>query len=128
MANFGQKSKQRINSAYRAFSVTGDEKSFNIVKTMQINDDVRRALSSTNIPGGKAGEIYANQITSVFDGAGLITDEGAPLEIGFISGNYSGDKDYSNASREALLEDIENSGNFSTDDLNSRPFLLALYR
>jgi hypothetical protein len=116
-----QKSKQRINSAYRAFSVTGDEKSFNIVKTMQINDDVRRALSSTNIPGGKAGEIYANQITSVFDGAGLITDEGAPLEIGFISGNYSGDKDYSNASRETLLEDIENSGNFSTDDLNSRP-------
>jgi hypothetical protein len=116
-----QKSKQRINAAYRAFSVTGDEKSFNIVKTMQINDDVRRALSSTNIPGGKAGEIYANQITSVFDGAGLVTDEGAPLEIGFISANY-GDPgvDYSNASRETLLTGIEQSGNID-GQLGSRP-------
>tara|TARA_R110002020_G_scaffold163143_2_gene349104 strand:- start:944 stop:2509 length:1566 start_codon:yes stop_codon:yes gene_type:complete len=116
-----QKSKQRINSAYKAFSVTGDEKSFNIVKTMQINDDVRRALSSTNIANGKAGEIYAGQIASVFDGAGLVTDEGAPLEIGFISANY-GDPgvDYSNASRETLLAGIEESGSVD-GQLGSRP-------
>tara|TARA_A100001201_G_scaffold22342_2_gene25184 strand:- start:5014 stop:6585 length:1572 start_codon:yes stop_codon:yes gene_type:complete len=117
-----QKSRQRINSAYRAFSVTGDEKSFNIVKTMQINDDVRRALSSTNVVNGKAGEIYSSQIRQVFDGAGLITDEGAPLEIGFISGRWNtAGKDYDGAQRSEVLEAIENSGNFTDDDMNSRP-------
>ena len=88
---------------------------------MQINDDVRRALSSTNIANGKAGEIYAGQIASVFDGAGLVTDEGAPLEIGFISSNFgSPGVDYSNASRETLLKGIEESGSVD-GQLGSRP-------
>lgn len=106
-----QARKQKINSAYRAFSVTGDEKSFNIVKTMQINDDIRRALSSTDVIGGATGEIYASKIKSVFEGAGLITDEGAPLEIGFISSAARGGKNYEGASRETLLTDIEGTGN-----------------
>ena len=89
---------------------------------MQINDDVRRALSSTNVVNGKAGEIYSSQISQVFDGAGLITDEGAPLEIGFISGRWNtAGKDYDGAQRSEVLEAIENSGNFTDDDMNSRP-------
>jgi len=51
---------------------------------MQINDDVRRMLSSHNVPNGEDGKLYISQIETVFNGAGLVDADGAPLNIGFI--------------------------------------------
>jgi len=78
-----QEATGRRNQAYNR-ALGGDKNAFNVYKTMQINDDVRRMLSSHNVPNGEDGKLYISQIETVFNGAGLVDADGAPLNIGFI--------------------------------------------
>ena len=79
-----RESKKQYNDAWNAFAVTGDPASFNILKVKHSNDDVRRMMGTLNVPNGESGQMYASQMEMVFNGAGLVTKEGAPLRIGFI--------------------------------------------
>jgi hypothetical protein len=78
-----QVNTSRRNQAYNR-ALGGDKNAFNIYKTMQVNDDVRRMLSSHNVPNGEDGKMYISQIETVFNGAGLVDADGAPLNLGFI--------------------------------------------
>ena len=108
-----QKSKETYKAAYQAFAVTGDEKSFNIVKTLQINDDIRRMTGTLNVPNGEDGKMYASQMEMVFNGAGLVTEEGAPLNIGFIPEGLT-NADISSLGYEEIVNHI-NLGNASDE-------------
>ena len=78
-----QESTTRRNRAFNA-AMGGDKDAFNLYKTYQINDDVRRMTGSLDVPNGKEGTMYVSQIETVFNGAGLTDADGAPLNIGFI--------------------------------------------
>jgi len=94
-----------LGAAYRAYGNTGKAESFDILRTLKINDDVARATGSTLVAGGETGEIYPSSLSQVFDAAGLTNEAGQPLRVGFIhSGQFGATKNLNELSYTKAIE------------------------